>query len=715
MCNRELGRREFQCGEKSRPSERERVRVRAVQSYLACREVEEEEFIWSDGGKGPSRYVTPQINVNADAQPPRRVQPPKPAVAAKPAAAAPPPRVEVAPKAVVKAPPAPAVVEAAPVAVSRDAELTALCEHIGCEHLMDGPLSSSSLSELRGLARAPLLIRLKELGVAKLPERQAIAGAVAKAATGAPVAKKKNTFEADYIILGGGMTGVGIAAELLDYRKAKSIIILDRLEKLGGHWLYAYPYVHLHNFTSYYTLYGYQWPEYIRNDLEHRASRQEIIDYFGTIQRVFESKPNLDMRFRVEVPSFKPAPSGGGYIVTVQDLNNPNKEPTQLFARTLIDCTTSRMGSAPPHKPMIGECANNIYPNQIEQMDIPTVARDRKRIAVIGGGKTGADEVVHLVRSGVDVKNIVWVKKYDLSFGKREKAQDAFASAEQRAANPLCPLLLTSHLKFKNGVPKFWSLEGRGGSRRLGYTVLPPNHPKNDSPYLNHTGGGMLDDEELALLRQIEQVVGIVVGNQYKRRGALTIDTNVEAYAKGMRGQNAGSDTRQDIPYDWAVWCHGYSFSNYEKLNAKRGKMCMGMLSPGLFYPINWWGSASQGGRIMGRFLMMYEDGLLDKWIQFKFILLQKFLDKYSGPFNTALLYTRSALMESFAYYVISTTTKYGRPYASSMHDVPWFSKKEVHRGAKDEVYWYLHIDQSSDAENEKLKQQKSLAQTRVH
>ena len=94
MCNRELGRREFQCGEKSRPSERERerVRVRAVQSYLACREVEEEEFIWSDGGKGPSRYVTPQINVNADAQPPRRVQPPKPAVAATPAAAAPRPK-----------------------------------------------------------------------------------------------------------------------------------------------------------------------------------------------------------------------------------------------------------------------------------------------------------------------------------------------------------------------------------------------------------------------------------------------------------------------------------------------------------------------------------------------------------------------------------------------------------------------------------------------
>ena len=106
----------------------------------------------------------------------------------------------------------------------------------------------------------------------------------------------------------------------------------------------------------------------------------------------------------------------------------------------------------------------------------------------------------------------------------------------------------------------------------------------------------------------------------------------------------------------------------------------------------------------MARFLMMYEDGDLTARLQMKFILLQKFLDTYSGPFNTALLYTRSALMESFAYHVLTTTSKYGRPYRSGMADVPWFSKAEVFPEAKDDVYWYLHIDKESDAENEKLK-----------
>ena len=60
--------------------------------------------------------------------------------------------------------------------------------------------------------------------------------------------------------------------------------------------------------------------------------------------------------------------------------------------------------------------------------------------------------------------------------------------------------------------------------------------------------------------------------------------------------------------------------------------------------------------------------------------------------------------MESFAYYVLTTTDRFGRPYRSGMADVPWFSTSEVKPWAKDEVYWYLHIDKESDAENERQK-----------
>ena len=73
----------------------------------------------------------------------------------------------------------------------------------------------------------------------------------------------------------------------------------------------------------------------------------------------------------------------------------------------------------------------------------------------------------------------------------------------------------------------------------------------------------MLDDEELDLLRQIEQVVGIVVDNKdVEDRGCITIDHNVAAYAKGSKLKKS-DDTKEEIYYDWAVWCHGYSFSIY--------------------------------------------------------------------------------------------------------------------------------------------------------
>ena len=38
----------------------------------------------------------------------------------------------------------------------------------------------------------------------------------------------------DYVIVGGGMTGCGIVAELLDFRPDASILIIDKQERLGG-------------------------------------------------------------------------------------------------------------------------------------------------------------------------------------------------------------------------------------------------------------------------------------------------------------------------------------------------------------------------------------------------------------------------------------------------------------------------------------------------
>lgn len=50
---------------------------------------------------------------------------------------------------------------------------------------------------------------------------------------------------ADYLVVGGGATALNFVDVLLDETAAESIIV-DRRERIGGHWNDAYPFVRLH-------------------------------------------------------------------------------------------------------------------------------------------------------------------------------------------------------------------------------------------------------------------------------------------------------------------------------------------------------------------------------------------------------------------------------------------------------------------------------------
>ena len=57
--------------------------------------------------------------------------------------------------------------------------------------------------------------------------------------------------ETDYLIIGGGATGMAFADTLLDESDAR-ITIVDRHAKPGGHWNDAYSFVALHQPSAYY-------------------------------------------------------------------------------------------------------------------------------------------------------------------------------------------------------------------------------------------------------------------------------------------------------------------------------------------------------------------------------------------------------------------------------------------------------------------------------
>ena len=57
--------------------------------------------------------------------------------------------------------------------------------------------------------------------------------------------------EADYLIVGGGATGMAFADILLSESEA-TMLIVDRYDKPGGHWNLAYSFVKLHQPAAYY-------------------------------------------------------------------------------------------------------------------------------------------------------------------------------------------------------------------------------------------------------------------------------------------------------------------------------------------------------------------------------------------------------------------------------------------------------------------------------
>ena len=96
--------------------------------------------------------------------------------------------------------------------------------------------------------------------------------------------------EADYLVVGAGATGMAFTDALVDHADV-SVIMVDRRHGVGGHWLSAYPFVRLHQASSFYgvasTLLGDNriqagGPE---AGLHERATAPEICAYYARVLR----------------------------------------------------------------------------------------------------------------------------------------------------------------------------------------------------------------------------------------------------------------------------------------------------------------------------------------------------------------------------------------------------------------------------------------------
>jgi hypothetical protein len=211
--------------------------------------------------------------------------------------------------------------------------------------------------------------------------------------------------EADYLVVGAGATGMAFTDAVIDHADVR-VALVDRRTAPGGHWLDAYPFVQLHQSSSFYgvasTLLGgalvqQSGPE---AGLHERATVSEICDYYAGVltDRMLPSG-------RVEL--FPSSEYVGDRRIVSQVSGESLVVPDHC---RIVDATylAPEIPSLLPPPFEVGADARVIPVN-----DLPLLGPVPSELVVVGSGKTATDAIVWLLARGVDPDRIVWVRPRD--------------------------------------------------------------------------------------------------------------------------------------------------------------------------------------------------------------------------------------------------------------------------------------------------------------
>lgn len=233
------------------------------------------------------------------------------------------------------------------------------------------------------------------------------------------------TLKTDYLVIGSGAVGMAFADELLLQSDDIDIIMVDRFAKPGGHWNSAYPFVTLHQPSTFYGVSSKELSQGLRDQvglnkgLGDLASGAAILAYFDDVMRHTFLPSGRVRHFPLcsvegEIDTEK---TQEGLVTFHHHLNG---ETYQVEAKTIVDCTYLKTTVPSTHKP------NFTYDDDVKFIplnDIPKITEPPEGFVVIGGGKTGIDCVLFLLENHVDPDKITWVKSRDGWLLNRENTQ----------------------------------------------------------------------------------------------------------------------------------------------------------------------------------------------------------------------------------------------------------------------------------------------------
>lgn len=290
----------------------------------------------------------------------------------------------------------------------------------------------------------------------------------------------------DYLIVGSGAVGMAFADTILTETDA-NIIIVDRHHKPGGHWNAAYPFVTLHQPSSFYGVSSRELSKGKKDEvglnkgLNELATGAEVSAYFDDVMREqflptgrVKYFPMCDYKGKGR---FESKLTGQQHEVSVN-----RKTVDATYLNTTVPLT---------HTPSftIDDGVQFMPLNHLPNISAPPAG-----YVIVGGGKTGIDAVLFLLDKEVNPDDITWIMSRDAWLIDRKHTQpteEFFIESIGNQANQAEAIASSSSID-----DMFSRLEASGVFLRLDKEVWPT---------MFH--GATVSQMELAELQRVKNVV----------------------------------------------------------------------------------------------------------------------------------------------------------------------------------------------------------------
>jgi hypothetical protein len=295
--------------------------------------------------------------------------------------------------------------------------------------------------------------------------------------------------ETDYLVVGAGAAGMAFTDALLTHSDA-TITIVDRRHAPGGHWIDAYPFVRLHQPSAFYGVASVPLgsdaidQSGLNAGFYELAGADQLREYYAQIMRE---------RFIASgrVRFFPCSDYVGGEAGQHRFVSRLTGAAQEVRVRRKLVDTSWLEGSIPANGGTPFEVAEGVQ--CIPAGAVTRITQAPKQITVIGAGKTAMDTCVWLLTNGVPAASIRWIKPREGWWLNRRYHQphnflpDFYAGAGMQ---------VKAFAEATSIDDVFDRLEAEGMFLRVDTSVKPT---------MMH--GAILSETELALLRQIKDVV----------------------------------------------------------------------------------------------------------------------------------------------------------------------------------------------------------------